>query len=505
MEEFEENYNFRFEERDGDKIITYPRTIEDTYRIARNRRMEKKIAKKKRMKEYLKEKKAEREQIFALKRSEILEKIKEAQHIAGSDVIGDKIAKEIGTEFDPDHYDKIMAKTFDDEYYNQADDKEKVFEKTIVDDYDNVVRYDDKPKPEEIEGEGEGDKEQDKDMEEEKEESKQPNLQEEHLKHLKKKREVKQAFKQLEQEGDYDIWYACDGCIKPIKPGKFRFDCKVCDNFTFCQKCFRDNENHAHPFKKKKVPVNLAPPEETDVILSKAYLLCKMCRKSLIDKSKRVYECKTCECYICKDCKTAHQEEDTTTEHEISKVKNFEERENIAKDGDSKVDKSKYFDGLLDEYYNLGFEDIIGKDIYTRFKYTKVKEHNFGLSNEEILLLNDQQLNKLVSLKKYKPYRTDEHLTNVHRINALKKKMKKSIEEEKEELKKVLKTDLQIQKEKLLGLKPGDAKEKKRQLLKEHKIKERAMEKSLIHSEKKPETKLPKAADGNKRAKLYKF
>lgn len=33
-----------------------------------------------------------------------------------------------------------------------------------------------------------------------------------------------------------DMWYSCDGCFKVIKPGKFRFDCKTCDNFTYCQK-----------------------------------------------------------------------------------------------------------------------------------------------------------------------------------------------------------------------------------------------------------------------------
>jgi hypothetical protein len=137
--------------------------------------------------------------------------------------------------------------------------------------------------------------------------------------------------------------------------------------------------------------------------------------------------------------------------------------------------KSENLDGLLEEYYNLGFEDIIGKDIYTRFKYTKVKKFDFGLSNEDILLLNDKELNKLVSLRKYKPYRTDEELTNMHRIKNLKQKLKKRIEDEKKQLKKVLKQDIELQKEKLLGVK-GNAKQEKSKLVREAKLKEKKQE-----------------------------
>jgi protein KRI1 len=183
------------------------------------------------MKEYVKEKKQEREQIANLKKQEILEKVQEAEYIAGTDKIAKNVMKQLDMEFDPETYDKLMAKTFNEDYYEQDDDKEKVFEKTAVDDYGEVSRYDEKPQPAKSLDEGEQDdemKEEDKDA--------QPVLKDEQMKHLKKKREVKQAFKELEQEDDYDVWYACDGCMNAIKPGKFRFDCKVCDNFTFCQK-----------------------------------------------------------------------------------------------------------------------------------------------------------------------------------------------------------------------------------------------------------------------------
>ena len=83
IDEFEKNYNFRFEEPNGAEIKTYPRKIEDTYRIARNKRQQKKLEKKKRLKEYKEEKKREFEEIRAIKRKDILDKIEKTQYFIG--------------------------------------------------------------------------------------------------------------------------------------------------------------------------------------------------------------------------------------------------------------------------------------------------------------------------------------------------------------------------------------------------------------------------------------
>ena len=63
------------------------------------------------------------------------------------------------------------------------------------------------------------------------------------------KEQLKKAFEQ--EEEDYDVWYACDGCFQPIKEGKFRYDCEVCPNFTLCKTCFSKNKKHLHTFKKE--------------------------------------------------------------------------------------------------------------------------------------------------------------------------------------------------------------------------------------------------------------
>ena len=61
--------------------------------------------------------------------------------------------------------------------------------------------------------------------------------------------------------------------------------------------------------------------------------------------------------------------------------------------------RAQYLDQLFDEYHQLDYEDVIADGVTTRFQYTNVKKDNYGLSNEEILLIDDKKLNQIVSLK----------------------------------------------------------------------------------------------------------
>ena len=62
----------------------------------------------------------------------------------------------------------------------------------------------------------------------------------------------------------------------------------------------------------------------------------------------------------------------------------------------------------LDELYALDYEDVIGGDLKTRFKYRQVRPNYFGFDPIEILESEEKELNRKVSLKKLAPYR-DEH------------------------------------------------------------------------------------------------
>ncbi|KAI3464486.1 hypothetical protein Pfo_021149 [Paulownia fortunei] len=84
---------------------------------------------------------------------------------------------------------------------------------------------------------------------------------------------------------------------------------------------------------------------------------------------------------------------------------------------------------LMEEYYKLDYEDTIG-DLKTRFKYKPVKAKRYGLTPEEIFMMDDKDLNQYVSLKKLAPYREKEW--KVPRIKTVQLKQRSKNEDRKE-------------------------------------------------------------------------
>ena len=63
---------------------------------------------------------------------------------------------------------------------------------------------------------------------------------------------------------------------------------------------------------------------------------------------------------------------------------------------------------LLEEYHKLDYEDHVG-GIPTRFRYKEVQPETYGLTVEEILLMDDKDLNQIVGLKRVAaPYREED-------------------------------------------------------------------------------------------------
>lgn len=124
-ENFEANYNFRFEEPGGAEIVTYPRNIEGTVRKKDDRRAQKRQEKAAKKAAEDEERRRELKQLKNLKKMEIESKLTEIKNIAGSGAAEeDLIGKLLDGEFDPEAHDKAMAAAFGEDYYDQGEDDE---------------------------------------------------------------------------------------------------------------------------------------------------------------------------------------------------------------------------------------------------------------------------------------------------------------------------------------------------------------------------------------------
>ncbi|KAI8992625.1 KRI1-like family C-terminal-domain-containing protein [Pilobolus umbonatus] len=118
---------------------------------------------------------------------------------------------------------------------------------------------------------------------------------------------------------------------------------------------------------------------------------------------------------------------------------------------------SKKFKDLMEEYYSLNYEDVIGGDVFTRFKYTKTEPEDYGLTAEEILLADDAALNKYIGIRQLAPYRPHNKVEREHQIfkknfkskkKDLEKNVKRNLSKLEAEEKKILKEEKKTKKSK---------------------------------------------------------
>ena len=164
MDKYEATYNFRFEDKNAAYLTSHARQApEDSMRRVDDRRKQARLTAKERKEEEKERRKEEINRLKALKREEIIEKLKKADFVAGNIATApdkkegktagfmsdrkllEKAEKELNTEFIPDLYDKTMDAIFDDKYYAADDIEGKNLEKTkdidmqiLKDDFDKI-------------------------------------------------------------------------------------------------------------------------------------------------------------------------------------------------------------------------------------------------------------------------------------------------------------------------------------------------------------------------------
>ncbi|KCV71959.1 hypothetical protein H696_01368 [Fonticula alba] len=328
QDNFESQYNFRFQEEGASDIVSHPRQLEGSVRRTESKRKRQRESQKERKAAEKEEKRRELERLKLLKQKDILEKLQKIQAISGAKVSG---FEEIDLEkdFDPEEYDRKMSQMFDENYYDpsNAEGDEALFEKPVFDDDETAFlddfNYDDPEAGTQA--------------------SKRP-----------------RTAAAADEEEDYGAPFNMDA------------------DFGM------GDAAEAAPLSKK---------------------------------AKK---------------KLKKQQQQASAESLDSQIEQYEAaRKNVAD-----PQAASHIDNLVDEYYNLNYEDLVG-DLPTRFKYRKVEPQTFGLTMEEILYADDRELNAHISLKKMAPYRHESvarrdarKATKAQRVREFREQMRKRLKEQ---------------------------------------------------------------------------
>ncbi|KAK6114859.1 hypothetical protein DH2020_007128 [Rehmannia glutinosa] len=123
QEDYERDFNFRFEENAGDRVLGHSRKVEGSVRKKENARKSQRERKEERMVQAEFERKEELKRLKNLKKKEINEKLEKIREVAGigkdESVFLDE--DDLEEEFDPEAYDKKMKEAFGDGYYDAED------------------------------------------------------------------------------------------------------------------------------------------------------------------------------------------------------------------------------------------------------------------------------------------------------------------------------------------------------------------------------------------------
>ena len=400
FDKFEKEKNFRFEEENGANIITFDRNV-NSYRHDDKRALKRKEHDERKKEEILKKKndiKKERKE----KAEMLKEKINELEKIAGTEKINEiyeEFYNENEDDFDMNEFDRRMNEIFDEEFEKKAKEEDV-----------QILKNDDENSDENNENDDENNEKSDEKSDENNENDDENN----------------------EKEKE-NLWFYCDNCKKPIETGRIKYDCKTCDDYTLCQKCYKTIK-HSHIMKKTKVSNENSPPENAQEIInnfiSENNLQCSKCKKEIIENYYFICnECRNLK--FCKNCRSIGK---SIHEHKLHKfINENNNNENNENDDEKNLNAKEKLLNKIDKNANYEIDNIIDGEIPTKFHYKKVEKENFGLSDDMLILLDDKILNKYLPIKKLATYNNDFYIPE-YKKKFMKKHLEKLVNKKKREI-----------------------------------------------------------------------
>ncbi|PON89105.1 KRR1 interacting protein [Trema orientale] len=141
--EKQEEYEYRFQENPGDRVLGHSREVEGSVRKKVKARKEQRKHKEERMEIARLEREEELRHLKNLKKKEMDDRVKKIMESAGirEDEVVHLSAKELEDEFDPEEYDRMMKKTFGNKYY-EAEDADPEFGSNTDEDVGEIEKPD---------------------------------------------------------------------------------------------------------------------------------------------------------------------------------------------------------------------------------------------------------------------------------------------------------------------------------------------------------------------------
>eukprot|EP00466_Bigelowiella_natans_P003513 jgi/Bigna1/73229/fgenesh1_pg.23_\ len=359
-EAFEHAYNFRFEEKGSNEIITYPREIEESVRLKKSKRKRQRDAKKARREEEMEKKAQEIRKLKKQKRAEITEKLRELRDIAGD------IPMDINLDgdFDPDAHDAMMHQAFDDEYYGDVENPDALIH------------------PEQ-------------------------NLLEQETSEFEKRLFLQPGMPcRAYYRPDNKFYDAV--IVRKLPRNRFRVkfsgyeesaDLETSEvRVAKLKEGDEDGKSLAEDGDKEAKPFNVGDICEARYEADGKFYKAKVLAIMEAENSLRVQ-------YQGYDEEAVVPFDDVRVPGTKKTVGNANAKLR------QMTAERKEIEALLDEVDKLDYEDLIGGDIPTRFRYKKVEPLDFGMTVKEILETPDKVLRQRVSMKHLAPYK---NVRNMH-------------------------------------------------------------------------------------------